>query len=55
MIRFTPRKYIRHNGSAILAVVVVCGILSSMMGLASAKVSQTTMNALGSSKVASQA
>ena len=56
MIRFTPpRKYFRHNGSAILAVVVVCGILSSMMGLASAKVSQTTMNTLGSSKVASQA
>ena len=50
-----PRKYFRHNGSAILAVVVVCGILSSMMGLASAKVSQTTMNTLGSSKVASQA
>ena len=55
MIRFPPRKYFRHNGSAILAVVVVCGILSSMMGLASAKVSQTTMNTLGSSKVASQA
>lgn len=56
MIRSTPpRKYFRYNGSAILAVVVVCGILSSMMGLASAKVSQTTMNTLGSSKVASQA
>lgn len=52
-----PRKFIRdrHKGSAVLALVVVCGIFSSMMGLASAKVSQATSSSLSSSKTSAQA
>ena len=58
MIRFTPpRKFIRssHKGSAVLALVIVCGIFSSMMGLASAKVSSVTNSSLSSSKTSAQA
>ena len=58
MIRFTPpRKFIRssHKGSAVLALVIVCGIFSSMMGLSSAKVSSATNSSLSSSKTSAQA
>lgn len=52
-----PRKFIRssHKGSAVLALVIVCGIFSSMMGLASAKVSSATNSSLSSSKTSAQA
>ena len=52
-----PRKFIRnsHKGSVVLALVVVCGIFSSMMGLASAKVSSVTNSSLSSSKTSAQA
>ena len=57
MIRFTPRKFIRSSrkGSAVLALVIVCGIFSSMMGLSSAKVSSATNSSLSSSKISAQA
>ena len=45
MIRFTPpRKYFRHNGSAILAVVMILAVISSLIGLSSAKMTQAAMN-----------
>ena len=52
-----PRKFIcsSHKGSAVLALVIVCGIFSSMMGLASAKVSSATNSSLSSSKISAQA
>lgn len=52
-----PRKFIRssHKGSAVLALVIVCGIFSSIMGLASAKVSSVTNSSLSSSKTSAQA
>lgn len=52
-----PRKFIRssHKGSAVLALVIVCGIFSSMMGLSSAKVSSVTNSSLSSSKTSAQA
>lgn len=52
-----PRKFIcsSHKGSAVLALVIVCGIFSSMMGLASAKVSSVTNSSLSSSKTSAQA
>ena len=52
-----PRKFIRssHKGSAVLALVIVCGIFSSMMGLSSAKVSSATNSSLSSSKTSAQA
>lgn len=54
---YPPRKFIRssHKGSAVLALVIVCGIFSSMMGLASAKVSSVTNSSLSSSKTSAQA
>lgn len=57
MIRSIPRKFIRssYKGSAVLALVIVCGIFSSMMGLASAKVSSVTNSSLSSSKTSAQA
>lgn len=52
-----PRKFIcsSHKGSAVLALVIVCGIFSSMMGLASAKVSSVTNSSLSSSQTSAQA
>ena len=52
-----PRKFIcsRHKGSAVLALVIVCGIFSSMMGLSSAKVSSATNSSLSSAKTSAQA
>ena len=38
-----PRKYFRHNGSAILAVVMILAVISSMIGLSSAKMTQAAM------------
>lgn len=53
-VRSTPRKFV-HSGSAILAVVVVCGILSSMMGLASAKMSQASLSSTSTNQIATKA
>ena len=39
-----PRKYFRHNGSAILAVVMILAVISSLIGLSSAKMTQAAMN-----------
>lgn len=52
-----PRKFIcsSHKGSAVLALVIVCGIFSAMMGLSSAKVSSVTNSSLSSSKTSAQA
>ena len=52
-----PRKFIRssYKGSAVLALVIVCGIFSAMIGLASAKVSSVTNSSLSSSKTSAQA
>lgn len=52
-----PRKFIcsSHKGSAVLALVIVCGIFSAMIGLASAKVSSVTNSSLSSSKTSAQA
>ena len=52
-----PRKFIcsSHKGSAVLDLVIVCGIFSSMMGLSSAKVSSVTNSSLSSSKTSAQA
>ena len=52
-----PRKFIRssYKGSAVLALVIVCGIFSSMMGLSSAKVSSATNSSLSSAKTSAQA
>ena len=54
---YPPRKFIcsSHKGSAVLALVIVCGIFSSMMGLSSAKVSSATNSSLSSSKTSAQA
>ena len=50
-----PRKYFRHNGSAILAVVIVLAIITSMMGLASAKVSQASLSSTSTNQIATSA
>ena len=50
-----PRKSIRHNGSAALAIIVVMGIVSSLFSLGSAKVTQAAMNGTSSNKTSLQA
>lgn len=50
-----PRKSIRHDGSAALAIIVVMGIVSSLFSLGSAKVSQAAMNGTSSNKTSLQA
>ena len=50
-----PRKSIRHNGSAALAIIVVMGIVSSLFSLGSAKVTQAAMNGTSSNKASLQA
>lgn len=44
MYGLPPRKYFRHNGSAILAVVMILAVISSLIGLSSAKMTQAAMN-----------
>ena len=55
MFYLPPRKSIRHNGSAILAVVVVMGIVSSLMGVSMAKVTSVSTHSLSSNKITLQA
>ena len=51
----TPRKFIRHNGSAALAIIVVIGIVSSLMGVSMAKVTSVSTHSLSSNKITLQA
>lgn len=55
MIRFTPPKIHSYKGSAILAVVIVLGAVSSMLAFSTAKVSQSGMHATGSNRITLQA
>lgn len=50
----TPRKFV-HSGSAILAVVIVLAIITSMMGLASAKMSQASLSSTSTNQIATKA
>lgn len=49
-----PRKFV-HSGSAILAVVIVLAIMTSMMGLASAKISQASLSSTSTNQIATKA
>lgn len=50
-----PRKFICHNGSAALAIIVVMGIVSSLMGVSMAKVTSVSTHSLSSNKITLQA
>ena len=50
-----PRKSIRHNGSAVLAIIVVMGIVASLMGVSMAKVTSVSTHSLSSNKITLQA
>ena len=50
-----PRKFIRYNGSAALAIIVVMGIVSSLMGVSMAKVTSVSTHSLSSNKITLQA
>lgn len=50
-----PRKFIRHNGSAALAIIIVMGIVSSLMGVSMAKVTSVSTHSLSSHKITLQA
>lgn len=49
-----PRKFV-HSGSAILAVVIVLAIMTSMMGLASAKMSQASLSSTSTNRIVTKA
>ena len=53
--RSTPPKFCAHKASAVLAVVIVLGAVSSMLAFSTAKVSQAGMRAADSSKITLQA
>ena len=54
MYNLPPRKFV-HSGSAILAVVIVLAIMTSMMGLASAKISQASLSSTSTNQIATKA
>lgn len=54
-VRSTPPRKFVHSGSAILAVVIVLAIISSMIGLSVAKIGHASMNATASNKITMQA
>ena len=54
MYGLPPRKFV-YSGSAILAVVIVLAIISSMIGLSLAKIGQAGMSATASNTIAMQA
>lgn len=54
-VRSTPPRKFVHSGSAILAVVIVLAIISSMIGLSVAKIGHASMNATSSNKITMQA
>lgn len=49
------QKYVRHKGSALLVMVIVLAIISSMIGLSLAKIGQAGMSATASNTIAMQA
>ena len=54
---FTPpnlQKNVRHKGSAVLVMVIVLAIVSSMIGLSVAKIGHASMNATASNTIAMQ-
>ena len=53
--RSPSRKSIRHKGSAALAIIVVMGIVSSLMGVSMAKVTSVSTHSLSSNKITLQA
>lgn len=54
-VRSTPPRKFVHSGSAILAVVIVLAIMTSMMGLASAKMSQASLSSTSTNQMATKA
>lgn len=54
-VRSTPPRKFVHSGSAILAVVIVLAIMTSMMGLASAKMSQASLSSTSTNQIATKA
>lgn len=54
-VRSTPPRKFVHSGSALLAVVIVLAIISSMIGLSVAKIGHASMNATASNKITMQA
>ena len=55
---FTPpnlQKYVCYKGSAVLVMVIVLAIVSSMIGLSVAKIGHASMNATASNTIAMQA
>ena len=54
MYGLPPRKFV-YSGSAILAMVIVLAIISSMIGLSLAKIGQAGMSATASNTIAMQA
>lgn len=54
-VRSTPPRKFVYSGSAILAVVIVLAIISSMIGLSVAKIGHASMNATSSNKITMQA
>ena len=54
MYGLPPRKFV-HSGSAILAVVIVLAIMTSMMGLASAKMSQASLSSTSTNRIVTKA
>lgn len=55
---FTPpnlQKHVRHKGSAVLVMVIVLAIVSSLIGLSVAKIGHASMNATASNTIAMQA
>lgn len=54
-VRSTPPRKFVHSGSAILAVVIVLAIMTSMMGLASAKISQASLSSTSTNQIATKA
>lgn len=53
--RSTPPKFCVHKASAVLAVVIVLGAVSSMLAFSTAKVSQAGIHAADSSRITIQA
>lgn len=51
----TPPKFCAHKASAVLAVVIVLGAVSSMLAFSTAKVSQAGIHAADSSRITIQA
>lgn len=54
-VRSTPPRKFVHSGSAILAMVIVLAIMTSMMGLASAKMSQASLSSTSTNQTATKA